>query len=105
MKTEAAMPETPGTVEQGAWLKALDLEERGRIQGDTAAGDVERARRRLARWKAQEPFAGNGLFVQRLSRMGLQEEDLLALLAEPEEALAARMDEPDWLPILQEVFS
>src|SRR3954453_13720652 len=101
------MPETPGTVERGTWLKALDLEERGRIQGDTAAaGDVERARRRLARWKAQEPFAGNGLFVQRLSLAGLQEEDLLALLAEPDEALAERVAPwPSWLPILREAFS
>jgi type 2 lantibiotic biosynthesis protein LanM len=102
------MPETPGTVERGTWLKALDLEERGRIQGDTTEknGDVERARRRLSRWKAQEPFAGNGLFGQRLSRTGLQEEDLLALLAEPEEALAERVAlQPSWLSILQEAFS
>src|SRR3954471_21644333 len=100
------MPEMPGTVERGTWLKALDLEERGRIQGDTAAaGDAERARRRLARWKAQEPFAGNGLFGQRLSRAGLQERDLLALLTEPEEALAERVAQPSWLPVLREAFS
>jgi type 2 lantibiotic biosynthesis protein LanM len=102
------MLETRGTVERGAWLKALDLEERGRIQGDTTDGngDVERARRRLARWKAQEPFAGNGLFGQRLSRAGLQEEDLLALLAEPEEALAERVaPPPSWLSVLREAFS
>ena len=74
-------------------LRALVLEERGRAGEGCAAGDLERARRRLARWKAQVPFAGDGLFARRLGRAGLTEQDLLALLAEPEESLAGRVDD------------
>jgi len=82
------MAAPPAAIETAAWFRALELGERGRAPERASS---ERAGRRLARWKAQEPFAGDGLFARRLDRAGLSEEELLALLAEPDENLADRM--------------
>ena len=96
------------TIEIRAWHRALELEERAGSLGPRppAAGfDGERARRRLARWKAQEPFQGGGLFARRLALAGLREADLLALLGEPEESGARRLAEPPgWLSTLDAAF-
>ncbi len=91
------------TIETLAWFRALELGERGRA---LERAPSERALRRLARWKGQEPFAGDGLFLRRLERAGLDEADLLALLAEPDEELADRTGgRPAWLSALEEAFS
>ncbi len=96
------------TFETRGWCRALELGERARTLGrHPAAGgaDPERARRRLARWKAQEPFSGDGLFARRLALEELREEDLLALLGEPDESVASRVEgRPAWLSTLAEAF-
>lgn len=59
----------------------------------------------MQRWKTQAPFDRSSFFVQRLALDELSETDFLALLAEPAEALQARMIEaPEWLALLQEAF-
>ena len=86
---------TEATFETRGWCRALELGERARTLGrHPAAGgaDPERARRRLARWKAQEPFSGDGLFARRLALEELREEDLLALLGEPDESVGSRVE-------------
>ena len=83
---------------------ALTLEERAAL-GRYEAPAGERARKRLERWRAQEPFGRDGFFARRLADVGLDETRLLALLDEPREALAARLGEtPGWLRELLEAF-
>lgn len=99
-----------GVVFEGrGWYRALELEERTKtlaaLAEGTAEGDTERARRRLARWRSQEPFGGDGLFARRLALAELKENDLLALLGEPDESLASRSERrPAWLETLSGAF-
>jgi type 2 lantibiotic biosynthesis protein LanM len=99
---------TDTTFETCGWHRALELEERAVSLGlrpPTAGFDDEQARRRLARWKAQEPFHGDSLFARRLALAGLREDDLLALLGEPDAAGARRLEErPAWLSALADAF-
>jgi type 2 lantibiotic biosynthesis protein LanM len=93
------------------WSKALTLRERA--AGWRAARglaqppeDADRAARRLARWQAQNPFGQDGFFVRRLTQEGIQVEDLLHLLAEPQEAIAAREAAPPaWLVRLERAWT
>jgi len=94
-----------------AWSKALTLSERA--VGRRVAGvfpqppeDADRAARRLARWQAQEPFGQDGFFERRLARDGLGVDDLLHLLGETHEAVAARLEErPAWLVQLERAWT
>lgn len=88
---------------------ALDLEERAALPGRPAEpAEAEVARQRLKRWRGQVPFDREDFFARRLSRAGLDEPGLLALLGEPREALAARAgggpETPGWLAELGEAF-
>lgn len=83
---------------------ALTLEERVALARYPAPAG-ERAHKRLERWRTQPPFDQDGFFSRRLAGAGLDEAGLLALLAEPREALAARLGEtPAWLRELAEAF-
>ncbi len=71
----------------------------------------ERAARLFARWQAQSPFAADGFFARRLAADGLSADDLLALLAEPAESLAAAAGaegpagaRPAWLDDIEDAF-
>lgn len=55
---------------------------------------LEKAARRLDRWRAQPPF--DTYWAERLRADTLTEEELRALLAEPDDALAARLGDPGW---------
>jgi type 2 lantibiotic biosynthesis protein LanM len=78
-----------------AWRRAATLVERVRfirgagdawhVQND-GQRDVERSRRRLEEWRAQEPFSRSALFQERLAQAGLTEAELMDLLSEPAEA-------------------
>ena len=92
------------------WSKALTLSERA--AGWRAAGvraqpeDAERAARRLARWQAQNPFGQDGFFQRRLAQEGIGVDDLLHILGEPQEAIAARVEErPVWLVQLERAWT
>ncbi|RKG66375.1 type 2 lantipeptide synthetase LanM, partial [Corallococcus exercitus] len=76
-----------------AWWRALTLAERVaavRAHAGDAAVDAERAERRLRRWLEQKSFRGKGSFARRLEAEDVREAELLRLLGEPLEALAAR---------------
>jgi type 2 lantibiotic biosynthesis protein LanM len=66
----------------------------------------ERASQRLARWKSLPPFRrSEQVFQQRLELDGLNEADLLALLAQPAEEIQATCSEaPAWLEELLKAF-
>lgn len=97
------------TFELPDWYKALTLSERVTALGGTAvrdaADDEDLADRRLARWRAQEPFRDDGFFARRLSLDGLTEQGLRTLLGESAEAVRGREAAmPSWLKALEEAF-
>ncbi|HEX3555967.1 MAG TPA: type 2 lanthipeptide synthetase LanM family protein [Thermoanaerobaculia bacterium] len=98
------------TLSLAQFAAALTLEERAALRERAAPATPvdERARKKLERWRTQSPFDRDGFFPRRLAQNGLDEEGLLALLAEPPEALAERWEregEPAaWLRELDEAF-
>jgi hypothetical protein len=99
------MKETPPRAasaepETADWYRALSLTERlGRPSGGAGGetpppgpgGVTDGARKRLARWKSQPPFATTSLFPDRLAGDGTTEDELLRLLSEPPEGLRQRL--------------
>jgi type 2 lantibiotic biosynthesis protein LanM len=86
------------------WYQAATLVERlaslPRKGAAHALDENTEAAQMVQRWKAQEPFDNGPLFISRLARDGITEQDLLALLAEPQEALQERIGSPvapDWV--------
>lgn len=69
------------------WHKASTLAERVRlyrsapVDGSASRVDVERGRKRLAKWKAQPAFDSDDTFRQRLAQTCLSEAELLDLLS------------------------
>lgn len=96
---------TSTDIERGAaWAAASTLAER--LAALRAADpslpphdvDLERARRRLQRWRVQTPFASDAVFARRLAADGITEDELLRLLGEKPEAVRDRARAtPDWL--------
>ncbi|GLY24589.1 type 2 lanthipeptide synthetase LanM family protein [Micromonospora sp. NBRC 101691] len=80
----------------GWWAPALALHERtcGIDRLDDPLDGSSRAR--LDRWRARYSPHGEQAFQQWLAEVGLDEADLLRLLAEPPAALAARTGRPRW---------
>jgi len=98
------------TLSLAEFAAALTLEERAALRERPAPATPvgERARKKLERWRTQPPFDRDGFFPRRLSRDGLDEAGLLALLDEPPAALAGRVERdgisPAWLRELEEAF-
>jgi type 2 lantibiotic biosynthesis protein LanM len=114
LETEAAGLADPDEVwRRPEWYRALTLEERclglnaqgGRVPRTSRARE-DSASERVRAWKTQRPFVQESLFATRLALDGITEDDLLALLAESPESLAARAPGiPVWLIALQEAFT
>src|SRR5438552_195059 len=70
------------------WHVAMSLTERalsqraGTASRETPVLDLERGKKRLAKWKAQTTLDSGALFQQRLEQGGLSESDLLELLSQ-----------------------
>lgn len=91
--------------DRAEFYRALTLEERAALPRPAAAPLSDLARQRLERWRSQPPFDHGDFLARRLAQDGLDETALLALLAEPAEALARRVPEPpQWLRDLDEAF-
>jgi type 2 lantibiotic biosynthesis protein LanM len=87
---------TAEQVTNAAWLRALTLRERPRVDG--APIDPELAARRLRCWRAQAPFTDAEIWSQRLRADGFAAETFLALLGEPSRHLVTRIDDaPEWV--------
>ncbi len=88
-----------------AWYRAMNLPERIAARPPAAQGgagappaDDERGRRRLERWRALPPFGSGDHFARRLEMDGVTEAELVRLLGEPDEAIAARFaGAPPWM--------
>jgi type 2 lantibiotic biosynthesis protein LanM len=92
------------------WYRATTLAERlaAGVPSGAAKGKAEDdlTRYRLQSWQSQSPFEIGSYFEQRLALDGLTETTLRELLAEPMEALRARLPEdPKWLTALVAVLS
>jgi type 2 lantibiotic biosynthesis protein LanM len=90
-----------------AWYRALSLAERRPAPGaSTPSTDPALGQRRLERWRSEPPFAEEpDLFASRLAADDLSADDFLALLGEPEAALAARLPFPEALAALADIFA
>ncbi|GLV60320.1 hypothetical protein KDH_71400 [Dictyobacter sp. S3.2.2.5] len=112
--TETLQP-TPALWQTPRWYYALTLSERiatlrpeNVISSLEDGGRRERAEKKMRQWKEQYPFDKESYFADRLAQDALGEQELLALLAEPIEALQARslsLEPPDWLARLTQIFS
>ncbi|MFD2421828.1 type 2 lanthipeptide synthetase LanM family protein [Amycolatopsis pigmentata] len=78
------------------WAPALTVNERLPAPGGPEATGRRRASERLEHWRSAHRSHDNRWFADRLASAGLDEVGLLALLAEPSEALAARVPQPGW---------
>ena len=87
--------------------RALSLTERllagpNSIETEGEKVGLEAAHRKLAQWKEQPHFEDKALFQKRLELAGLTENELLSLLAEPEERLQERLNPPGWMVRLEQ---
>ncbi len=90
-----------------AWYRALALTERRPAPGTAGTvSEIALGRRRLERWRSEPPFAEEpALFAERLAADDLSADDFLALLGEPEAALAARLPFPEAFEELEAIFA
>jgi type 2 lantibiotic biosynthesis protein LanM len=96
-------------LESARWSLAAPLAER--IESWRRHGsprpfiDHARAAQRLERWKTQSAFAKNpGLWEERLAAGGVTEDELLHLLGETAEDVAAHSGPPAWLPVIARAY-
>ena len=92
-----------GAAAPGWWAAGLALAER--VPGHPRRSPTESARQRLASWRDAHGLGDGGLFATRLADLGLGEDDLLSLLAEPAEDLAARIGPPGWAAFTDDVLA
>src|SRR3954452_23563316 len=68
--------------------------------------DRDRAAQRLHDWRSQPPFTTGTYFAQRLATEGITEDDLLAILGEPDEAVdGPPVPPPPWLEELERALA
>ncbi|WP_162641790.1 type 2 lanthipeptide synthetase LanM family protein [Streptosporangium sp. 'caverna'] len=104
--------DTPAGLPPHWWAAGLTLAERLRLSGQPArpAEDerLERARRRLERWRGSPGLGKDGHFARLLDERGLDVDRLLALLAEDPGDLADRAapttDRPAWAETVEAVL-
>jgi len=112
-KISPALDTAISLLQNPGWYHAMTLAERvaslhtsAHDHPPEASENREKAQRRLQRWKKQAPFDKGAFFADRLALDGLTEQELLTLLAEPAEALQARLSStPHWLVQLQQAFA
>jgi type 2 lantibiotic biosynthesis protein LanM len=103
---------TRTTFPGAAWCRALRLTERIAARRATTPTEgnatvrTELGERRLQRWRAQAPFQADGHFARRLATDGVTEDEFLALLGEPIEAVGKRAAAPPaWVAELADAFA
>jgi len=96
----------PAPWDGSEWYQALTLAERAHASGGAILDtDLELARERAERWRAQAPFGRADLWERRLAAGGLDEATFLELLGEAPSALRDRVGaRPAWLTALARAF-
>jgi len=94
------------------WYHAITLTERiaswhsVRCPPPLIEKNIDRASRRMRKWRSQLPFRTDPYFTQRLAMDGITEDELLSLLSEPVEAVQGRFPTPlAWLAAFVQAFS
>lgn len=94
------------------WFEALTLGERAALLASGPGGEgplperMERAARKLQRWRSESELLDDALFAERLAAEGLPPERLLPILAEPAAGLHRRAcAPPHWLELLARSLS
>ena len=93
------------------WFEALTLGERATLLASGPEGipppeRMERAARKLQRWRSESELLDDALFAERLATEGLPPDRLLPILAEPTSGLHRRAHAPPgWLKLLSRSFS
>ena len=104
---------TQTAMQSASWYQALTQAERlDVLRTDTTAisveahGNLDVAKRRLQKWKAQSPFERVPFFADRLALDGTTEDELCRLLGMPLETLRAHVTQPPvWLLTLAQAFA
>ncbi len=93
-------------IRSAAWYRAITLIERRPLRPTTPEAELntDLARRCVQRWRAQDPFATDSYFTQRLATDGLSEAEFYRLLGESIEAVQGRVPPPDWLTGFAQAF-
>ena len=93
------------------WFEALTLRERAALlargpEEGPLPERMERAARKLQRWRSESELLDDVLFAERLATESVAPDRLLPILAEPAHGLHRRADAaPDWLKLLARSFS
>jgi type 2 lantibiotic biosynthesis protein LanM len=93
------------------WVRALTLAERIRLFSGMdsfppASGfNPKLAQERLSRWRAQPQFTDEAVFTRWLGTLGVDEEQLLPVLARPEVQWHQHLSPPAWLETLAEAYA
>ena len=97
--------------EDPAWYNAVTFTERlaslraTQIKTSDLSLTSEVAQRRLGRWRAQNPFAEDALFAQRLANDGASENEFLHVLGETVETVHGRTSQtPSWLTEITDAY-
>ena len=98
------------TFDDPEWFEALTLRERAALLAsgpdDPRPERMERAARKLQRWRSESELLDDALFAERLATEGLSPDRLLPILAEPASGLHRRAcSPPDWLELLARSLS
>lgn len=99
------------TFDAPEWFEALTLEERAALlasgpEDDPPPERMERAARKLQRWRSESELLDDALFAERLATEGFAPDRLLPILAEPASGLHRRAyAPPEWLKLLARSFS
>lgn len=93
------------------WFEALTLAERAALlasepEDNSFPERMERAARKLQRWRSESELLDDAMFAERLAMEGLSPDRLLPILAEPASGLHRRAcSPPDWLELLARSLS
>lgn len=98
------------TFDDPEWFEALTLRERAALLAsgpdDPRPERMERAARKLQRWRSESELLDDAVFAERLAAEGLAKDRLLPILAEPAAGLHRRARaRPAWLEPLARSFS
>ncbi|MGC4808935.1 type 2 lanthipeptide synthetase LanM family protein [Micromonospora sp. DT228] len=87
------------------WWRGLTLTQRAEGHVSVGSEQLDHGRRRREAWQDGRILRGRAIALDRWDRLGLTEERLVELLAEPAESLAARFPgRPPWVEVIADAW-